>query len=296
VNRPPQRLALRAGRNFREIDDMTRILWATVLAGCAICARAGTLGEDAPAVTGSPDLSVGVEEKLGSTAALDVSLKDEEGKTLTLKDALGKPTILTLNYFRCAGICTPLLNGLAEALGEIRLEPGEDFQVVTVSFDPRDTPEIAHRKKLNYLQQMKRPFPPRAWRFLTGEGAATKRLCDSVGFKFKADGEQFIHAGVILMLSPEGKVTRYIYGTFFLPSDLQMALLDAARGEVKPTRPIQTTLSDRFLQFCFSRDPSGRGYVFNMTKMIGAFTFLLALGFGAFLVVRGKMRKAKVPS
>ena len=273
---------------------MKPVLWTVALSGCALCA--GAFAEVAPAVTGSPDLSVGVEEKLGATVALDVTLRDEEGKAVTFKDALGKPTILTLNYFRCAGICTPLLNGLAEALGEIRLEPGKDFQVVTVSFDPRDTPEIAARKRLNYLQQMKRPFPPQAWRFLTGEAAATKRLCDSVGFKFKADGEQFVHAGVIVMLSPEGKVTRYIYGTYFLPSELQMAASDAARGEVKPSRPIQTSLSDRFLQFCFSRDPSGRGYVFNMTRVIGAFTLLMVLAFGVFLLVKGKMRKARVAS
>src|SRR5512135_2863325 len=109
----------------------------------------------------------GVDERLGAQVALDTVLKDEGGNDVTLRQLVDKPTILTLNYFRCAGICTPLLNGIVDALNKIGLEPGKDFQVITVSFDPRDTPEIAHEKQINYLAQMKRAFPPRAWRFLT---------------------------------------------------------------------------------------------------------------------------------
>lgn len=229
---------------------------------------------------------VGVEEKLGAAVPGDTVLKDEEDRTLTLGSLLGKPTILTLNYFRCAGICTPLLNGVVDALNAMPLEPGKDYQVITVSFDPRDTPEMAFRKKVNYLKQMARPFPPEAWRFLTGDGAATRRICDAVGFGFRAQGEEFIHAGVIVVLSPKGEVTRYMYGTSFIPADLQMALGEAARGEARPT-------VSKILQFCFSYDPASRRYVFAMTRAIGAFIIILAFGFGIAVAFRGRGKKKK---
>ena len=167
---------------------------------------------------------------------------------------IDKPTILTLNYFRCAGICTPLLNGVVEVLNRTKAEPGKDFQVVTVSFDDRDTPEIAAQKRTNYLKEIKRPFPPSAWRFLTGDAAPPRKaLADSVGFKFKREGDDFIHAGAIIVLSPKGKVTRYMYGITYLPADLQMAVHEAARGEAQPT-------INKLLKFCFSYDPAGRKY------------------------------------
>jgi protein SCO1/2 len=117
---------------------------------------------------------VGIDEKLGGQVALDVTLKDEDGSDVTLRRLIDKPTILTLNYFRCTGICTPLLNGLTGMLNQILIEPGRDFQVITVSFDPKDTPEIARQKRINYLNQMKRPFQPLAWHFLTGDAQATR--------------------------------------------------------------------------------------------------------------------------
>ncbi len=103
----------------------------------------------------------GINEKLGAQAALDSVLKDEDGKDITLRQLVGKPTILTLNYFTCTGICSPLLNALVDTFNQIGIEPGKDFQVVTVSFDPSDTPEVARQKRINYLKQMKRPFPPK---------------------------------------------------------------------------------------------------------------------------------------
>jgi len=231
----------------------------------------------------------GITEKLGEKAALDAPLRGEDGKSVTLRQLIDKPTILTLNYFSCAGICTPLLNGLVDMLNEIPIEPGKDFQVITVSFDPRDTPEVASRKRENYLKQMKRPFPPQAWRFLTGEASATRQIADSVGFKYKAQGKDFIHAGAIMFLSPEGKVTRYMYGMSFLPSDVQMAVGEALRGEARPT-------ISRFLRFCFSSDPASGREVFNMARVVGAFTLILVVGFVIFLAVKGRVAKARSPS
>ncbi len=251
----------------------------------AISLFAGAAGQEPPAG------EVGLDERLGGTVPLDVTLKDEEGRTVVLGTLIDKPTILTLNYFRCAGICTPLLNGLAEALNALPLEPGKDFQVLTLSFDPRDTPEIAFQKRVNYLKQMSRPFPPAGWRFLVGEGPATRRVADAVGFRFRAQGEDFIHPGVIVVLSPKGMVTRYIYGASFLPADLQMALGEALRGEAQPTisrTPQPFSNRNSVLLFCFSYDPEKRQYVFSVTRLAGAFVLVLAAGFAAYLFLSGK--------
>jgi len=239
---------------------------------------------DPPAFTAA---EVGIDEKLGAQVPLDLVLNDEEGRPVKLGDLLGKPTVLTLNYFRCAGICTPLLNGVVDVIDQVQANPGQDFQFITVSFDPRDTSEIAFQKRSNYLKEIQRPIPPAAWRFLTGEAAATKALCDAVGFKFKAQGGDFIHAGAIVILSPQGKVTRYMYGVTFLPADLQMAILEASRGEALPT-------INKWLQFCYSTDPSGRGFVFSITKAVASITILLAGVFVAVLVFLKPRPKDKI--
>ena len=232
-------------------------------------------------------LEVGIDEKLGMTAGLDVVLKDEEGGEVTLRQIVDKPTILTLNYFRCTGICTPLLNGMVDMVNRIRLEPGRDFRIVTVSFDPRDTPEIARQKRINYLARMKRPVDPQAWRFLTGDEAATRRLADSVGFRFRAEGDQYSHPGAVIFLSERGVVSRYMYGIDFLPADVEMAVREAIGGHYRPTVA-------KMLAFCYSYDPESRAYVFNLTRVIGAGTLIVVAGFGI-LVVRSRPRKAGGP-
>jgi protein SCO1/2 len=238
---------------------------------------------------------VGVDEQPGGLVDLDAPLKDEEGKDVTLRQLVDRPTILTLNYFSCAGICTPLLNGVLEMMNRIEMEPGKDFQVITVSFDDRDTPEMAKKKRDNYFRLMKRPILPTGWRFLTGTAAATRRVADSVGFRFKRvakengpkeDWYEYVHPGAIMLLSPKGKITRYMYGTTFLPADVQMAVGEAARGEVQATIP-------KLLQFCYSFDPEGRRYVFSMTRVVGLFMGVLVAGFVIFLFIQGRIRKQK---
>jgi protein SCO1/2 len=213
---------------------------------------------------------VGVDEHLGATIPLDARFADEDGRPITLGKLIDRPTILTLNYFRCAGICTPLLNGLVDSLNELKLDPAKDFQVITVSFDERDIPEMAMRKRQNYLKQFHRPFPPAAWRFLTGKDPSIHLLTDAVGFKFKPFGSEFIHAGVILILSPQGQVTRYMYGTEFAPIDLQTALGEALRGQARASVV-------KSLAFCYTYDPSGRRYIVSVTRLVGAFSVLMVL-------------------
>jgi len=246
-----------------------------LLACCAATGAQGTAPEEA-----------GIVEKLGAQIALDSVLRDEDGNEITPRRLIDKPTILTLNYFRCAGICTPLLNGLVDTLNEIGLEPGKDFQVVTVSFDPFDTPEVAHQKRINYLKQMTRPFPPEGWRFLTGTAQATRAVTDSVGFNFKAVDDGFVHPGAIIVLTPAGIVSRYMYGISFLPADLQMAVQEAAAGNVRPT-------ISKVLSFCYSYDPEGRRYVFSLTRLFGTVTLVLAGAYLLYLVAAGRSRRGK---
>ena len=229
---------------------------------------------------------VGISEKLGTTIPLDLALKDEDGKTVTLRQLIDKPTILTLNYFRCAGICTPQLGGVAEVLNRTQAIPGQDFQVLTVSFDERDEPEVAAQKRTNYLSEIKRPFPPAAWRFLTGPGVTTKALADAVGFKFKRVNDDFVHAAAIIFISPKGQVTRYMYGTTYLPADLQLAAQEASRGEAQPT-------INKFLKFCFSYDPAGRRYVLNTTTIGATVIILGALIFVFAITRRGRRTKSE---
>jgi protein SCO1/2 len=230
----------------------------------------------AHAQIGTPN-EVGINEKLGAQVSLDAVLKDESGNDITLRQLIDKPTILTLNYFRCSGICTPLLNALADALNEINLQPVKDFQVITVSFDPTDTPEMAHEKRINYLKEMKRPFPPAAWRFLTGTAQATKEVCDSVGFGFRAVDYGFVHPGVIMVLTSQGNVSRYLYGITVLHADLEMAIREAAAGQTRPS-------ISRVLALCYNYDPESRRYVLSITRTAGAAILILAAGFVVFLV------------
>lgn len=236
--------------------------------------------ESAAASTVKPE-EVGLDEKLGGSAALDLTLRDEHGNPVVLRSLVDRPTILTLNYFRCGGICSPQLNGLARALSRTNAKIGTELRVITVSFDERDTAEIAAHKQASYLREVKREIQPADWRFLTGDAQTTRRLADSVGFKFKQVGNDFVHAGALMILSPEGKITRYMYGTSYLPADLELAMREAQRGEVQPT-------INKWLKFCFSYDPEGRKYMLNTTRVAGTFVIGSALVFAVVLLRRGR--------
>ncbi len=234
----------------------------------------------APAVQADqPPASVGVEERLGATVPGDVALHDEQGRPVRLGDLLGKPTVLTLNYFRCAGICSPLLNGVVDVVKKSDMVPGRDYQILTVSFDPSDGPDLAARKKANYIKQLPVTFPEEAWRFLTGDEAQTRRLADAVGFGYKREGDEYVHPAAVFILSPQGKVTRYMYGITYLPFDLKMAVAEANAGRTGPT-------INKLLRFCYSYDPKGRRYELAITRIAGVFTLLLAGLFAATVLVR----------
>jgi protein SCO1/2 len=225
----------------------------------------------------------GVMERLGATVPGDLVLRDEAGAPVRLGELLDRPVLLALVYFRCAGICSPLLNSLSHVVERTGLVPGRDFRVVTVSFDDRDGPSIAENKRRNYLAGLAPGFPPDAWRFLTGEAAATRRLADAVGFGFRREGEDFVHPAVVTVLAPGGKVVRYLYGLSFLPFDVKMSLVEAARGREVPT-------ATRILQLCYAWDPGARTYALDATRLLGVATLAVLALVGARLVLRGRRR------
>jgi len=229
---------------------------------------------------------VGIEEKLGQTVPLDVVFNDEGGKRISLRQVINKPTILAPVYLGCPDVCSFLLYNLARALNQLPSEPGKEYQVLAVSFDDTEKPPLALEKKRLYLKMIEKPFPEEAWRFLTGEEENIRKLTNAIGFFFKREGKAFQHPVSLVILSSDGKITRYLYGTDVLPFDLKMGLLEASEGRVGPS-------ISRVLRFCFSYDPKGRKYVFNTLKVTGIVTLAFALSFILFLVVKGKRIQPK---
>jgi len=224
---------------------------------------------------------VGIDEHLGGFIPADLSFLDEEGRPVRLDSLIDKPTILSLVYYRCPSICKPLLGSLSEVIAQLDLALGGDYRVVTVSFDPGDGPSDSMRMKRNFASGPVFETNEGGWRFLTGDSVAIATLTSAVGFMFKRQGRDFLHPAAIAILSGDGRIVRYLYGTKYLPFDLKMALTEASEGRVGGTVV-------RVLQYCFSYDPDGRRYVFNLTRVVGTVVLLFAAAFAAYLVITGK--------
>jgi protein SCO1/2 len=226
---------------------------------------------------------IGIDEKLGQIIPLDLTFYDEKGQEVSLRQLIHTPTILAPVYFSCPDVCSLLLYNVARVLNQLPSEPGKEYLILAVSFDETEKPPLAYAKKKMYLKMIEKPFPEEAWRFLTGEQENIRKLTEAIGFHFRREGKNFLHPVSLVILSSDGKITRYIYGTDLLPFDLKMALLEAPQGRIGPT-------VTKVLRFCFSYDPKGRKYVFNTLKVTGVVTLLFALSFILFLVFKGKRR------
>lgn len=223
------------------------------------------------------ETEVGVIEKLDQYIPLDARLADENGDTVVLGDIIDKPTVISFVYYRCPGICSPLMDGMADVMDAMDLELGKDYQALTISFDHREGTLLASRKKNNYLNLMeKKEQAQEGWHFFTGDSANVRRLTEATGFRFKPTGNDFIHSATLIIVDPEGKITRYMNGIYFLPFELKMSILDAAQGKSGPT-------INRVLQYCYSYDPEGQQYVLNITKVAG--TLIIFFGLILFLVL-----------
>lgn len=233
-----------------------------------------------------PAPKVGIQEKLGQTLPLDVELYDEQGQLVTLKDLIHKPTIITFVYYRCPGICSPLLNELSKIVNKLDLEIGKDYQILTISFDHREKPELAAEKKLSYLDLVGKNIDPKGWRFLTADSVTIQRLTNAAGFYFIRSGNDYVHAGALIISSPEGKITRYINGIQYLPFDVKMAVYEASTGTVTPTIA-------KILTICYSYDPDSHTYTLNVLRLAMVVVIGLVGIFVLVFIVKPKKKQAE---
>jgi protein SCO1/2 len=237
-----------------------------------------------------PPPDVGIDQRLGAKVPLDLPFKDESGNRVTLGDCTaGKPTILVLAYYRCPMLCTQVLNDLLRALRAIPDSAGGAFSVVVVSFDPREKPPLAALKKAAYVGEYGRPGAAAGWHFLTGEPVAISALADAVGFRYEydPDTEQYAHASGLVILAPDGTVSRYLLGVRFEPRDLRLALAEASEGKVGSP-------ADQALLLCYRYDPATGHYTFaviRVLKWLSGFTVLGLVGLVGVLSWRGRRRR-----
>lgn len=220
---------------------------------------------------------VGVEEHLDEALPLDLEFRDEHGKTVALRDFFDgeRPVILTLNYYKCPMLCGLQLNGLVTGLADLAWTPGDQFDIVTVSINPLETPELAADKKQNYLKKLGRPDAAQGWHFLTGDEGPIRQLAEAAGFGFRYDPAtgDYAHAAALMVVTPKGHLARYLYGIEYPAKKLKLALLEAAEGTIGSPW-------DQLVMYCYHYDPSNRRYspvAMNIMRVGGGAT-VLALG------------------
>lgn len=234
------------------------------------------------------DVEVGIVEHLDEFLPKDIYLTDENNQRVCLTDLIDKPTIINWVYFRCPGICSPLMEGLAKVMDASDLIPGKDYQVLTISFDPSETIDLGIRKKNNYLNLVnKKDAISKGWHFFVSDSASIVKGTNATGFKYKSTGKDFTHAASVCVVSPKGKITRYLNGIYFLPFDFKMAIIESQKGMSAPT-------ISKIMQYCFSYDPVGKAYVLNVTKITGTLILFIALLFFLVLIFKPK-RKINKP-
>ena len=274
-----------------------RTLLAAVAAAAATAAAFLALAPGAAAQLASdpmqsvgvrPELlrQVGIDQKLNQSIPLELRFRDEDGKAVALGQFFGpKPVILTLVYYNCPMLCTQVLNGLESSLKELSTNIGKQYDVVTISIDPTESHVLAKTKKEMYVGMYGRPGAAEGWHFLSGDELQIKQLADAVGFRYAYDPDtkQFAHASAIMLLTPEGKISRYFYGIQYPTRDLRLGLVEASEGKIG-------TPVDQVLLFCYHYDPATGKYGLLISHIIqagGALTVLI-LGIGMLIMFRGE--------
>ena len=243
-----------------------------------------------PANVRPPGLKhVGIEQHLDGQIPPELTFRDETGKAVRLGDYFGKkPLILNLVYYQCPMLCGEVLNSLASTFRVLKFDIGKEFEVLTVSFDPRETPELAAAKKAVYLKRYGRAGAAEGWHFLTGPQESIDALTSAAGFQYEFDAKtnQFAHATAIMVLTPEGKISQYYYGMDYAPKDLRLGLVQASNHKIG-------TMVDELLLYCYHYDPATGKYgavVSRILKLAGGATVLLL---GAFIVVMLRLGPAR---
>ena len=231
---------------------------------------------------------VGLDQRLNEQVPLNLTFKDEQGKTVKLGDYFheGRPVILNLVYFQCPMLCTEVLNGLTSALKVIKFVPGNQFEVVTVSIDPRETPQLATNKKEMYLKKLGNPEAAKGWHFLTGEQSQIEELAKSVGFRYHYDAKlnQFAHAAGIMLITPTGKIAQYYYGVEFSAKDMRLGIVEASQNKIG-------SLADQVLLYCYHYDPRTGRYGATITNIVRLAGLTTVVVLGSFLVLLFRKEK-----
>ncbi len=227
--------------------------------------------------------NAGLDQKMGAQAPSDVLFRNEAGEPVALGRYFGKPVILALVYYQCPSLCNMVLNGVVHAVQGLTLRAGEDYQIVAVSFDPRETSEMAAAKKRNYVTAPGaegRSLPENGWHFLTGEQESSRALADAVGFHYAYDANtnQYVHPSAIMILTPQGRVSRYFYGIDYSPRDVRLGLVEASSGQIG-------TPVDQVLLYCFHYDPASGKYGLAIMNSIRAGGLLTLSALAAFVIV-----------
>ena len=225
---------------------------------------------------------VGIVEHLGKTIPLDLKFVNDKFETVTLRQLINKPTILSFVYFDCPGLCSPLLEGLGDVIQKTDLKLGKDYQVITISFNYRDTPEKAKEKKKRFTERYAKGNSD-GWIFLTTDSATIFNITHSTGFITKAVGLDFVHPSAIIAVSPTGMITRYLNGITFQPIDFKMALIEANKEQPRPT--IQ-----KVLLLCYSYDPQGQRYTLDVLKIAGILMLFFILVFVIVYLIKPKKK------
>ncbi len=225
---------------------------------------------------------IGVIEHLGEKLPLDLKFVNEKFETVTLRQLIDKPTIMSFVYFDCPGLCSPLLEGVGDVIQKTDLELGKDYQVITISFNFRDTPEKAKDKKKKFIERYAKG-KGNGWIFLTTDSTTIFKITDAVGYKTKAVGLDFVHPSAIVAVSPSGLITRYLYGITFLPIDFKMSILEAGKEQPRPT--IQ-----KVLLMCYTYDPQGQRYSLDVLKIAGLLMIFFILVFVIVYLIKPKKK------
>jgi protein SCO1/2 len=249
-----------------------------------------------PSVKGAlpPGLSkVGIDQRLNEQVPLDLHFQDEQGRTVRLGDYFhnGRPVIISLVYYNCPMLCGEVLNGMSTAFKVLKFTPGKEYEVVTLSIDPREKPELAAAKKRSYIEHLDRPGAEAGWHFLTGEQPQIDALADAIGWHYQYDPkiDQFAHAAGIVLVTPLGRISQYYYGVEFSARDMRLGIIEASGNRIG-------SLADQVLLYCYHYDPRTGKYgavIYNVVRLAGAATVLI-LGSFLFIMFRREATRRKL--
>lgn len=228
------------------------------------------------------EVEIGVVEHLGDTIPLDLWFFNEESEKVTLDELIDRPTIMCFVYFDCPNLCSPLMDGVADVVSKMDMTLGNEYKIITISFNTGDTPEKAREKKKNFVQRISKENQ-KDWIYLTGTQENISAITATAGFKYTPQGLDFAHPSVIMVLSPAGKITRYLYGLTYLPFDVKMAIIEAQKGIARPT-------SNRILEYCFAYNPGSKTYTLQVTRIVGIITIFFLVVIMVILLIRRRKK------